>query len=121
VNAYTGIDIVEIARVSEAARRGGIRFLGRVYTESEITLCREHPARLASHFAGKEATMKALGMGMFRIDWRDIEVRYEPSGRPVLFLKGTAERRAGELGIKSLAISLSDSKDYAVASVVALA
>jgi len=118
---YSGIDIVEIPRVSEAVRRGGARFLSRVYTESELAVCNGQPGRLAVHFAGKEAAMKALGEGMFRINWRDIEVVYEPTGRPVLVLKGTAERRAYSLGIRSLSISLSDSRDYAVASVVALA
>lgn len=115
---YIGIDIVEIARIQEAVERQGKRFLHRVYTESELKLCRENSSSLAVRFAGKEAVMKALGTGAKGISWREIEILSEPSGKPVVHLYGKAGDKARALGLDGLAISLSDSKEYAVAFVV---
>jgi len=113
-----GVDIVEIARVERAIERWGGRFLQRVYSETEIRLCRKKPSRLAARFAGKEAVMKALGTGIKGISWREIEILAEPGGRPVVQLHGKAQKRADDLGLDKLVISLSDSREYAVAFVV---
>ena len=113
-----GIDIIEIARIQRAIDRWGERFLQRVYTEPEIRLCRKKPSRLAGRFAGKEAVMKALGTGIKGISWREIEILAEPSGKPIVRLHDKAQKRADALGLDTLAISLSDSKEYAVAFVV---
>jgi len=113
-----GIDIIEIARIKKAIDRWGVRFLQRVYTESELRLCRKKPPRLAGRFAGKEAVMKALGTGTKGISWREIEILAEPSGKPIVHLSGKAQKQADGLGFDTLAISLSDSKEYAIAFVV---
>ena len=113
-----GVDIIEIARIQEAIDRWGERFLRRVYTESELRLCRKKPGRLAARFAGKEAVMKALGTGAKGISWREIEIVAEPSGKPLVHLYGKAQDRADGLSLDKLAISLSDSKEYAIAFVV---
>ena len=115
---YIGIDIIEIARIQRTIDRWGETFLHRVYTESELGLCREKPSSLASRFAGKEAVMKALGTGTKGISWREIEILAEPSGKPVVHLNGKAQERATDLGLDKLAISLSDSKQHAIAFVV---
>ncbi len=115
---YLGIDIVEIARILTAMDRWGERFLHRVYTEPELRLCRKKPSRLAARFAGKEAVMKALGTGARGISWREIEILAEPSGKPSVHLYGKAQAQAEGLGLDKLAISLSDSKEYAIAFVV---
>ena len=114
----TGVDIVEIDRVERAVARGGDRFLNRIYTEAEIALYRERPSELAARFAGKEAVMKALGTGTRGVGWRDIEIIPNRRGKPVVVLRGRAQARARALGLDDLAISLSHSKDFAVASVV---
>ena len=113
-----GVDIIEIARIQEAMERWGERFLHRVYTEPELELCRKKPGRLAARFAGKEAVMKALGTGAKGISWREIEIAAEPSGKPLVRLYGKAQDKAEVLGLDRLAISLSDSKEYAIAFVV---
>jgi len=113
-----GVDIVEIARIEEAVERFGQSFLRRVYTESELKVCRNKPSRLAGRFAGKEAVMKALGTGAKGISWREIEILSEPSGKPFVRLYGKAQNKADGLGLANLAISLSDSREYAVAFVV---
>ena len=114
----TGVDIVEIDRVERAVARGGDRFLNRIYTEAEIALYRERPSELAARFAGKEAVMKALGTGTRGVGWREIEIIPNRRGKPVVVLRGRAQARARALGLEDLAISLSHSKNFAVASVV---
>ena len=115
---YIGVDIVEISRVAGAIDRWGERFLQRVYTEAELALCRGHTPSLAARFAAKEAVVKALGRTDRGIGWKDIEVLAEPSGRPQVTLHGRAREMAAELGVARLAVSLSHSRDNAVALVV---
>jgi len=113
-----GVDIIEIERIQRIVDRWGQRFLRRIYTEAELDLCRNRVPELAARFAGKEAVMKALGTGGRGLSWRDIEILPNRRRAPLVFLHGRARRRARKLGIGELAISLSHSRDYAVASVV---
>ena len=113
-----GVDIVEPHRIQAVLDRRGERFLNRVYTRAELALYRNRVPELAARFAGKEATMKALGTGIRGIGWREIEILPNRRGKPVLILHGRAKERARLLGLGELAISLSHTKEYAVASVV---
>ncbi len=63
--------------------------------------------------------MKALGTGARGISWREIEILSEPSGKPLVHLYGNAQNRADDLGLGELAISLSDSREHAVAGDIA--
>lgn len=113
---HIGIDIMEIARIKRAITRRGENFLKRVYTEPELELYRRKPASLAARFAGKEAVIKALqtkGIGT-----KEIEILSDPDGRPLVQLYGKAKRQADDLGLAHLAISLSHSKEYAIACAV---
>ena len=114
----SGIDIIEIERIQRAHERWGQRFLNRIYTESEREYCRGRAQNLAVRFAAKEAAMKALGTGLKGVGWKDIEVVRAPSGAPSIRLHGRALARAEVLGVTELALSLTHSKEYAVASVV---
>ena len=113
-----GVDIIEIPRVERVYARYGKRFLRRIYTEREIAYCRGRAPQLASRFAAKEAAMKALGTGVRGIRWRDVEVVRGRGQAPRIELHGTARARADRLGMSDLALSLSHSKEFAVASVV---
>ena len=113
-----GVDIIEIPRVERVYARYGERFLRRIYTEREIAYCRGRAPQLASRFAAKEATMKALGTGVRGIRWRDVEVVRGRGQAPRIALHGTARARADRLGMTDIALSLSHSKEFAVASVV---
>ena len=115
---HIGIDIIEIARIQRTIECWGERFLHRVYTEPELGLCRKKTSSLAVRFAAKEAVVKVLGTGMEGISWREIEILAEPSGKPVVCLYGKAQDKADSLGLGKLAISLSHSRDYAIAFVV---
>jgi len=113
-----GVDMVEISRIRSVAERYGERFLRRIYTEGEAIYCRGRMPQLASRFAAKEAVMKALGTGVRGVKWRDIEVVRQTGGPPMIVLHGTARARAKRLGIDCLVVSLTHSKDYAMAFVV---
>jgi len=113
-----GVDIVEIDRVAAALARFGERFLRRVFTDREVAYCRGRVPELAVRFAAKEAVMKALGTGVRGVGWREIEVLPMRGGKPLVFLHGRAQKRADVLGLQDFAISLTHSKDFAIASVV---
>ena len=114
---YIGVDIIETARIKKAIARWGEAFLRRVYTDSELELYRKKPSSLAVRFACKEAVMKLLGTGRNGINWREIETLSHPGGKLSVKLYGRAQSKANELGLKEIAVSLSHSKEYAIASV----
>lgn len=115
-----GVDIVEIQRIEAAIERGGKRFLDRIYTETELQTCRDRPWSLASRFAAKEAVMKVLGTGGTGIAWREIEILTGSDGKPSVKLHGQALTKAGQLNLTEVCVSLSDSKEYAVAVAIGL-
>jgi holo-[acyl-carrier protein] synthase len=115
----TGIDIIEIPRIQAALDRHGDRFQQRVFTPAEIAECRGRADALAVRFAAKEATTKALGTGIGPVSWHEVETLHKRSGEPYLVLHGRAEQVANYLGLTTWAVSLSHSRDNAMAVVVA--
>jgi holo-[acyl-carrier protein] synthase len=111
-----GVDIVEIARVEQSLRRFGDRFRRRVFTAAELVETGERGHSLAARFAAKEATIKALGDSDVAL--HEIEVVRPSGARPELRLHGRASAVAAALGVAELALSLSHSREYAVAMVV---
>ena len=114
-----GVDIVEIDRVAGVIARWGERFLHRVYTETELAYCRGRIPELAARFAAKEAITKALGTGIRGLAWREMEIVADPLGKPLVRLYARASARAAAIGLSHFAVSLSHSRDFAVAMVVA--
>jgi len=110
-----GIDIIEIARLEKAIARRGEGFLHRVYTGPELRLYRKKSSSLAARFAAKEAVIKALGKPTTGASLREIEILSDSNGKPVVNLYGKAQSQAKGLGLNQLAISLSHSKEYAIA------
>lgn len=115
------MDAIEIARIQAALDRFGDRFVRRLYTEREQQYCRGRAEELAARFAGKEAISKALGTGMRGVLWRELEVLNDRRGKPTVHLHGAAAARARELGLTSFEISLTHSRELAIAFVVATA
>jgi phosphopantetheine--protein transferase-like protein len=119
-----GIDIEEVARVEELATRYGDRFIGRIFTDEEAGYCRRRrtPAQhFAARFSAKEAAMKALGTGRARgVLWRDVEV-VRDGGPPQLRLHGGARRRFEALGATRSLLSMTHSRQLAIAQVVLVA
>jgi len=121
-----GVDLIEVARVQRALEdaKVGRRFRDRVYTEKEIDYCegkgRGKYESYAGRFAAKEAVMKALGRGWgSQVSWLDIEVLPTLGGRPELYLRNKTSVYAQELGIQSFSLSISHTKQLAVAYVIA--
>lgn len=113
---HIGVDIIEIKRIEEALARFDPGFLERIYTQKEIEAYKDKLPSLAARFAAKEAVIKALNTP--GINPRDIEILSATDGKPLLSLHGKAKAKADTLGIKSLEVSLSHSREYAVAFVV---
>jgi len=118
----SGIDVIEIARIQQVMDRFGHRFLDRIYLGAEQAYCerkRNAAESFAARFAAKEAAAKALGTGISNgVNWLEIEVVRELSGRPTLRFHGRAAQIAGRLGVVHSALSLTHTKDLAMASVV---
>ena len=118
----TGIDLIEVNRIEASIARYGNRFLARVFTEKELAYCHGQPHQLAARFAAKEAVSKALGVGIQHsagVAWREIEIISDPQGKPIVALNGRAAQRARHIGIHRLELSLSHTREHAVAMVVA--
>lgn len=116
----TGIDAIEISRISGVINRHGNRFLRKIYTDRELAYCRGRQRELAARFAAKEAVSKVLGTGLNGIFWREMEVVPDTRGKPHVKLHGHAKITALNLGITEIALSLTHTQDLAIASAVAI-
>ena len=116
----TGVDLIEIGRIREAARRHGQRYLDRIYTPPELAQSQHRPEYLAGRFAAKEAVAKALGTGIGEVGWKDIEILGDEENAPVLNLTGAARRKAADLGLTTWSLSISHDMGQAVAFAVAV-
>jgi holo-[acyl-carrier protein] synthase len=118
----SGVDLCEVPRIQQAIARHGQRFLDRVFTPGEIAYADRKANRFeryAARFAAKEAGMKALGTGWRGgIAWQDFEVANLPSGRPTLRLHGQAAKIAEKLGVSNIALSLTHTREQALAMVI---
>jgi holo-[acyl-carrier protein] synthase len=118
-----GTDLIETRRVQASIDRHGERFLERIFTAGEIAYCQRKKnaaESFAARFAAKEAGAKALGTGISRgVSWKEFEVRREASGRPTLHVSGRAREMADAIGVRRLQLSLTHSRDLAMAVVVA--
>jgi holo-[acyl-carrier protein] synthase len=94
-----------------------------VFTEGEVAYCRrkrDFASSFAARFAAKEATMKALGTGHSRgVFWTGIEV-VRHGGPPGLLFHGGASIRMAALGANGSLLTLTHSKELAIAHVLLL-
>ena len=118
-----GTDLCSSADIQDSIDRFGDRFLTRVFTPDELEYAGESAVlradRLAARFAAKEATIKVLRPIAARPNWRSIQVRRDHSGWCDVILDGLAATLAEQLGIYSLALSMSHDAGQASAVVVA--
>ena len=117
-----GTDIIEIDRIRKSIEKNGDKFLNSVYTAKEIEYCEGRKNAKYNHYAGrfaaKEAIFKAISSTLdskYEIEWKDIEVKNDQNGRPVVNLDDKFMKN-----IESIDISISHCKQYAVATVVVL-
>ena len=112
-----GTDIIEISRVERAVNRTP-GFLNKVFSEVEIKTAGKRMESLAGYFAAKEAFGKALGIGISGFSLIEVWVQKDPFGKPFLRIKGKAEKLCLERGVERIHLSISHSKDKAIAFVI---
>lgn len=112
-----GTDLIEVNRVEKACEKQS--FLNRIFTKAEQELIAGNAQRAAGNFAAKEALVKAFGTGFGKIAPIEIEVLREPSGKPYTVLYGEAKAFQSAHGIVAIHVSISNTKEYATAYVVA--
>jgi holo-[acyl-carrier protein] synthase len=114
-----GIDLADVPRIRKSIEQFGDRFLSRVFTPWEIQYCQSKinpELSFAARFAVKEAVFKAIGTGFAEgVKWTSVEVVNDRRGQPEVRL-GQAIRR--HIGSKEIMISLSHTKDYAIACAI---
>jgi holo-[acyl-carrier protein] synthase len=123
VNVVLGIGIDTVDVVSFRNRLDG-RLVDELFLPAEIDYCRSQVRsweNFAARFAAKEAAFKAIGRGLASgIRFLDVEiVRNTDTGAVSLKLHGKALFFQKSLGIQSLHVSISHTKNNAVAIVVA--
>lgn len=119
--ARVGVDAVHISTWDRHIGLSGEPLLQRIYTDAELSFCQGRADRLSSRLAGKEAVLKALGTGIRGIGLADVEIVSEPAGRPTVALYGPARRRAEDLGLDHVEVSLCHEGNVALAVAVGVA
>ncbi len=117
-----GTDIVEMSRMQGTWQRFGEHFANRILMDEEMLLFRKtkNPARfLAMRFAGKEATVKAMGTGFAHGVWlRDVGITSNEWGRPLIIWSERGQKVCRELGIGKGHVSLTDDAGLVMAFAV---
>ncbi len=117
-----GTDICQIDRVEGSVSRLGDAFAKRILTDAELVQyhARTQPHRfLAKRFAAKEAASKALGTGIAAgVSFQHFEISNDEKGKPLLSLYGKALQLFESMEGRSIHLSISDEKHYAVATVI---
>jgi len=114
-----GIDLLRTSRLAEINPAIRARFIRRVYTETEIAQARGDNDTLSGIFAAKEAVSKALGTGIGKVNWQDIEILHAASGEPDVLLHGQAQQVAQAKGLVEWAVSITHEGGMAAAVAVA--
>lgn len=119
-----GVDLVDVGRFARSLDRTPT-LARRLFVPGEVAYAERSGAagraqRLAARFAAKEATMKALGVGLGAFRFVDVAVDRGPSGEPSLRVTGAAASLAASRGVGGWMVSLSHTATMAHATVLAL-
>ena len=118
---FVGVDLVKIERWERILEKFPAR-AEKIFTPDEIAHCEKKGKKRAESYAAlwgaREAAGKALGIGIFGSAWQDAYVTWSKWGAPELHLKGTFEKRARELGVTEMSISISHEDHMSIAVVV---
>lgn len=122
IQLYQGVDIVEIPKFKKISL-SHTGFISDIFTDQERDYClagKDPYIHFAGRFAAKEASLKALGVGLSGIDhiFQEIEIVRGDSGKPALAFRGWAAKIINRRGIKQATVSISHSSHYAVATVI---
>jgi holo-[acyl-carrier protein] synthase len=117
-----GVDLVEVDRMRRTLERTPT-LADRLFTAAERRYAEsatDPTERFAVRYAAKEATMKALGVGLGAFDWHDVEVVRTDTGAPELSVTGRAAKLAAAAGVTRWLVTLTHTGSMAEAVVVAL-
>lgn len=109
-----GIDLVYISRFEHLMENK--TFMNSIFLESELTYIKEHPnlSAIAGIYAAKEACLKALKKGINHYSLKDIEISHNKDNAPFIIFHNDLKK---DFEIKSISLSISHDKDYAIAMV----
>jgi holo-[acyl-carrier protein] synthase len=117
-----GIDLVKIERIEKIIKKWGNNFILRIFTSSEKEYCEKKKGNkyqsYAGKFAAKEALLKALGLGLREANWKEIEIKNDKLGQPIINTSGKLKNISSIKGVRKYFISISHTKEYAIAQVV---
>ena len=117
-----GIDLVKIERIEKIIKRWGNNFTSRIFTPLEGEYCEKKKVNkfqsYAGRFAAKEALLKALGLGLRGANWKEIEIKNDELGQPLIDTSGKLKNIALAKGVSKYFITISHTKEYAIAEVI---
>ncbi|MEN8223701.1 MAG: holo-ACP synthase [Acidobacteriota bacterium] len=117
----TGADIIAIDRIKKAISKDD-KFTDKIFSEVEVEYCNSKfrkEIHFAGRFAAKEAFFKALGTGWRDgMKWTEIIVVNDELGKPEIRILGKTEELFKELGMEKINLSISHTKEFAVAFVI---
>jgi len=117
-----GIDLVKIERIEKIIKKWGDNFIFRIFTPLEREYCEKKKGNkfqsYAGKFAAKEALLKALGLGLREANWKEIEIKNDELGQPIIHTSGKLKNVALAKGVSKYFISISHTKEYAIAQVI---
>ena len=115
-----GVDLVEVSRIEKALQQEG--FKEKIFTDEEIAYCESKKCHAAESFSGryavKEAVGKALGTGILPGQFEKIETLPDATGVPQVHLLGPVLITAMNRRVNKFHVSISHTKDLAIAQVV---
>lgn len=118
---YIGVDLVKIERWEKIINKYPER-IKKIFTKEEIEHCEKKGRKKAQSYAAlwgaREATGKALQIGLKGATWQDAYVTWTELGAPKLHIKGEFKKRAEELGIKTMSMSISHEDNLSITVVV---
>jgi len=115
-----GTDIAEVPRISKSLEKSG--FKEKIFSKIEIAYCEtkvNKAENFAARFAAKEAFFKAIGTG-YRggVAFNEVEIRNDKLGKPELHVLGKTAKTISKKNIKTIHVSLSHTKEIAIATVI---
>lgn len=109
-----GIDLIKISRIEKFYKNFGDKAYKRFLNDDEIALVKSSKTA-AGFWAAKEATSKALGVGISKeCNFHDIIISKTPKGAPIIKL---SQKVIKAFNIKDISLSITHDSDFAIAVV----
>lgn len=116
-----GTDIIDVIRIKKMVDKGR-RYIEEIFTQKEMDYSdarHKKEVHYAGRFAAKEALFKALGTGWRDgMKWTDVEVENDELGKPEVHLHNIALEKFEKLGCQKVHLSITHTKEHAVAFVI---